>query len=94
MGDIGMQLWSEQTAAVAIGVAIDAAGPGHVTIFVESHATLVAEAGAQMIFLAAAPAAVAQFSAGHGEKQPIVAFDQLDVTDDEGAIECERAVRP
>jgi hypothetical protein len=61
--------------------------------FIEARAALIAETGAQMVFLAAAPAAVAELAAGHGQEQSIVSFDQFHVADDEGVIEGERAER-
>jgi hypothetical protein len=61
MGDVGVQFRPHESAGIAVARA-------HVPVFIEARAALVAESGAQMILFAAAPASVAQLSAGHGEK--------------------------
>jgi hypothetical protein len=63
----------------------------HVAVFIESQAAVVAVTGAEVVFLAAALAAVAELSGGHGEEQAVVAFDQLHVANDERVVEGERA---
>ena len=87
MRDIRVQLGPHETAAAA------AIWAGHVAIFVQSRPALITEPGTQMVLLAAAPAAVAQFSAGHRQEKPIISFDQFHIANDEGVIESERAKR-
>ena len=64
-----------------------------VALVVQSGTATVAEAGAEVVFFAAALAMVGQFARGHGQKKTVVAFDQLDVADDEGVVKGQRAER-
>jgi hypothetical protein len=56
-------------------------------LIIEPAATVVAEAGAEVIFFATALAMVGQFARGHGQEKAVVAFDQLDIANDKGAVE-------
>jgi hypothetical protein len=73
-------------AAMAVSVLI-----AHEAVFVEAIAAIRAIAGAKVIFLTAAPAVIAQFTRGHGEKQPVIAIDQLYVANYECMIKGEGA---
>jgi len=64
-----------------------------VPVFVQPHPAVVAKAGAKVILLATARAMVAQLARRHGQEQPLRAFDQFDVADDEGVVEGEGAER-
>jgi hypothetical protein len=61
-------------------------------IFIQPATAMVAEAGAEMVLLTAAPASVGQLAGGHGQEQAVVPIDQLHVADDEGVIERKRAI--
>ena len=51
------------------------------------------EAGAEVVFLRAPPAAVGELAGRHGEEEPAGAIDEFYVADDEGLIEGQRAER-
>src|SRR4029077_11637798 len=85
-GGCGAGFQSSALVAVAGQVARRAA-------FVESAAAVVAEAGAQAVLFTGARAMVAQLARRHGEEKPVRAFDEFDVSDDEGVVEGERAER-
>jgi hypothetical protein len=72
--------------AMAISVLI-----AHEAVFVEAIAAIRAITGAEVIFFTAATAVIAQFTRGHGEKQTIVAIDQLYVANHECMIKGEGA---
>src|SRR5262249_49440241 len=78
VSDVGVQL------GPAVGVA---RGP----VLVELRAALVAEPRPQVVLAAAARAAVGQLAAGHGHERPLGALDDLQVADDEGVAEGDRA---
>jgi hypothetical protein len=67
--------------------------PEELNALIESSAAVVAEAGAEMIFVAAARAVIAKLARRHGEEEALGTFDELDVADDESVIEGERAKR-
>src|SRR6266850_3015145 len=73
-------------AAMAVSVLI-----AHEAVFVEAIAAVGAIAGAEVIFLTAASAMIAQFTRGHGEEETVVAIDQLYVTNYECMIKGEGA---
>ncbi|HEV8379019.1 MAG TPA: hypothetical protein VGP99_09230 [Tepidisphaeraceae bacterium] len=73
-------------AAMAISVLI-----AHEAVFVEAIAAIGAITGAEVIFLTATSAMIAQFTRGHGEKQTVVAIDQLYVANHECMIKGEGA---
>src|SRR4029077_9267511 len=60
-------------------------------VLVEFGPALVAEAGAQVVLRAALRAAVGQLAAGHRHERPLGALDDLQVADDEGIVERDRA---
>src|SRR5205823_8988755 len=60
-------------------------------VLIQFGAALVAEAGAQVVLAAAGMAAVGQFAARHGHERPLGALDDLQVADDEGVVERDRA---
>jgi hypothetical protein len=70
-------------------VAAELLGP----VFIEAGAAVVAEAGAEMVFLRAPSASVGELSRRHREEEPAGAIDEFDVTDNKGLIERERAER-
>src|SRR5205807_4146504 len=70
------------------GPAVGVAGGA---VLVQFGAALVAKAGAQVVLAAAAMAAVGQLTAGHGHERPLGALDDLQVADDEGVVERDRA---
>src|SRR5256885_1600288 len=82
MRDIGVQL---QPAWAVVVLILE------ISIFVEARSTMIAEASAQVILLAAALAAVAQLARWHGQEQAVVAFDQFHIANDERVIESQRA---
>ena len=95
MGNVRVQLGTDKAASVSIGVAaVHAIGPWHMPVLVEARSAVVTETGAEVILLAAASAAVAELSAGHGEEEPIIPFDEFYVANDEGVIESQRAKGP
>ena len=63
----------------------------HEAVFVEAIAAIGAVAGAEVIFLTAASAMIAQFTRGHGEEEAVVAIDQLYVANYECMIKGEGA---
>ena len=63
----------------------------HEAVFVQAIAASRTVAGAEVIFLTATSAVIAQFTRGHGEKQAVVAIDQLYVANYECMIKGERA---
>jgi len=73
-------------AAMAVSVLI-----AHEAVFVQAIAASGTIAGAEVIFLTAATAMIAQLTRGHGEKQAIVAIDQLYVANYECMIKGEGA---
>ena len=60
----------------------------------EPGSTLITESGAQVILASAFLTMRGQLSAGHGNERPIVAFDNLEVTDNETVVECDAAESP
>jgi len=82
--DVGVQL----EAVLAVSVAV-----GKVTVFVETPAAVVAETGAEVVFLRAVWAMIAEFAGRHGQEKPVVAVNELYVADDESPVEGERAER-
>src|SRR5438105_2410703 len=60
-------------------------------VFVQAIAAIRAITGAEVIFFTAATTVIAQFTRGHGEKQAVVAIDQLYVANYECMIKGERA---
>jgi hypothetical protein len=62
-------------------------------VIIEPAAAVVAEAGAEVILVAAARAVVTELARGHGEEEPVGAFDELHVADDESVVERQRAER-
>lgn len=86
VGDVGVELEAAVAVAVAILVAL-------VAVLVEARATLVAVAGAEVIFFTAAVAMVGELSRRHGKEEAVVAVDELDVADDEGVVEGQGAER-
>jgi hypothetical protein len=63
----------------------------HEAVFVQAIAAIGTITGAEMIFFTAASTVIAQFSRGHGEKQTVVAIDQLYVANYECMIKGEGA---
>jgi hypothetical protein len=59
-------------------------------VFVEFQAAVAAKAAAQMIFRAAAGAAVGEFAAGHGDKAPFGPIDDFQIANDEHVVERDR----
>ncbi|HWE97999.1 MAG TPA: hypothetical protein VG269_28890 [Tepidisphaeraceae bacterium] len=80
--NVGVQL--QTVCAVAVSVL-------QMTLFVEPLAAVIAEAGAQVIFVAATWAMVGKLARGHGKEEAVVAVDELYVTDDERVVKGERA---
>jgi len=76
----------EFQAAMAVSVLI-----AHEAVFVEAIAASRTVAGAEVIFFTTASAMIAQFTRGHGEKQSVVAIDQLYVANYECMIKGEGA---
>ena len=75
-----------------VGVQLDAAvGVADGAVLVELAAALIAEAGPQMILAAAAGTAIGQLAAGHGHERALGPFDDLQIADDEGIVERDRA---
>src|SRR4051794_23845380 len=64
-----------------------------VTVLIEPASAPVAEPRAQVIFLPAARAMIGELSRRHRQEQSVGTLDQLDVADDEGVVEGERAER-
>jgi hypothetical protein len=60
-------------------------------MLIEVTAAVVAEAGPKVIFLTASLAVIGQLARGHREEKSVVAFDQFDVSDDEGVVKRQRA---
>ncbi len=84
MGDIGVEL------GPAIGVADSA-------ILVELVSALIAVTSSQMVLASALVTAVGQLTAGHGDEQSPVSFDDLEVANDETVVkgngaECTQAL--
>jgi len=92
VGDVGVEFQApvavavHRVIAVAILVALKAA-------FVQVASAVVAETGAEVVFLAAAGAMVRQLAAGHGQKKSVISFDQFDVANDERVVEGQGAER-
>ena len=63
-----------------------------VTVLVEAVPQLL-QKRAQVVLLAAPRAVVGELAARHRQEQPVVAVDELDVADDEGVVEGQRAER-
>jgi hypothetical protein len=80
VGDVGVEFEAVVAVVVAVLIALE-------TVFIEWGAAIIAEAGAEVIFFAAARAVVRQLSAWHGEEEPVVAVDEFNVTNDESIIE-------
>ena len=93
VGDVGVELEAgvtptvtAETVAIAVLISLE-------TTFIEVGAAVIAEAGAEVIFVAAAGAVVGELSTGHGEEEPVVSFDQFNVANDEGIVEGQGAER-
>jgi hypothetical protein len=64
-----------------------------ITIFLQTHAAVIAKSGAEVIFLPAIGAVIRYFARRHGQKNPIVSLDEFDVAYDQCAVEGQRAKR-
>ncbi len=91
MSDVGVKLHPAVTPMNVSAGVVHAARAAAVAVFVEPASAAVTEAGAEMILLRAARAMVAKLARRHGEEKPVGPLDQLDVADDEGVVEGERA---
>jgi hypothetical protein len=80
VGDVGVEFQAAVAVVVAVLVFLEA-------VFIQRGAAVVAEAGAEVVFFAAAGAVVGQLSAWHGEEEAVISVDEFDVTNDEGVIE-------
>jgi hypothetical protein len=81
MGDVGMQFKPSTHRPLNL----------HAAIFIQPLATVIAEAGTEVILVPAPPASVAELSRRHGEEQSIISFDDFHIADDECVVERERA---
>src|SRR5688500_4273124 len=89
VGNVRVEL-EAPVAAHAVAIALLVA---QVPVFVQLGAAVVAEAGTEVVLVAAAWAVVGKLTRGHRQEEPVVAFDEFDVTDDEGVVERESAER-
>jgi hypothetical protein len=83
MGDIGVEFEARPAMHSALHL--------HAAVFVEALAAVVAEAGAEVIFLSASAAAIAQLATGHRQEKSVISFDDFHIADDEGVVEGQRA---
>src|SRR4051812_43887940 len=80
--------------AVAVAVAVPVAvAVLQVPALIEPAPAVVAVAGPQVVLFLARRAVVAQLARRHRQEQAVVPVDQLDVPDDEGVVERQRAER-
>jgi hypothetical protein len=70
--------------SVELGSAMIVAGG---TVFHQAEATLIAEAGTEMVLAVTAGATVCQLAAGHGDEEPFQAFDDLEISHYKHVIE-------
>jgi hypothetical protein len=90
--DVRVQLYPVAVLAVDVDVAVPVAVL-QVTGLVQAPPAIVAVPGAQVILFLAGRAVVAELPRRHRQEQPVVTVDQLDVADDEGVVERQRAER-
>jgi len=80
VGDVGVELQAAVAVVVAVLIFLE-------TVFIQRRAAVIAKAGAEVIFFAAARAVVGQLSAWHRKEEAVISIDEFDVTNDEGVIE-------
>src|SRR5665213_217609 len=62
-------------------------------VFIETHAAVVAESGAEVIFLAAGWTVIGNLARGHRQENTVVSVDEFHIADDKSVIEGQRAKR-